>query len=73
MLGHIQRGGSPTHFDRIMGTKFGVVAYESLLAGEPSGFVAYEKGKFYIEDFEKAQEYKPIDREAYRLNKRLAI
>ncbi len=73
VLGHIQRGGSPTHYDRIMGTKFGVVAYESLLAGEPSGFVAYQKGKFYIEDFEKAKEYKPIDREAYRLNKRLAI
>ena len=73
VLGHIQRGGSPTHFDRIMGTKFGVVAYESLIAGERSGFVAYEKGKFYIEDFEKASEYKPVDREAYRLNRRLAI
>ncbi len=73
ILGHIQRGGTPTHYDRIMGTKFGVVAYESILAGERSGFVAFEKGKFYIEDFEKAQEYKPIDREAYRLNRRLAI
>ena len=73
VLGHIQRGGSPTHFDRIMGTKFGVVAYESLVAGERSGFVAYDKGRFYIEDFERAQEYKPIDLEAYRLNRRLAI
>ena len=73
VLGHIQRGGTPTHFDRIMGTKFGVVAYESLIAGERSGFVAYEKGKFYIEDFEKALEYKPVDREAYKLNARLAI
>ncbi|RUM29337.1 MAG: ATP-dependent 6-phosphofructokinase [Aquifex sp.] len=73
VLGHIQRGGSPTHYDRLMGTKLGVVAYESLIAGERSGFVAFERGKFYIEDFEKAEEYKPIDREAYRLNLRLAI
>ncbi len=73
VLGHIQRGGSPTHYDRIMGTKFGIVAYESLIAGERSGYVAYEKGRFYIEDFEKVKEYKPIDREAYRINMRLAI
>jgi len=73
VLGHIQRGGRPTHYDRTMGTKFGVVAYESLIAGERSGFVAYEKGKFYIEDFERASEYKPVDREAYRLNRRLAV
>jgi 6-phosphofructokinase len=26
VLGHVQRGGSPTHTDRILGTKFGVVA-----------------------------------------------
>ncbi len=26
VLGHIQRGGSPTHFDRILGTRFGVEA-----------------------------------------------
>ncbi|NPB08698.1 MAG: 6-phosphofructokinase [Aquificae bacterium] len=73
VLGHIQRGGRPTHYDRVMGTKFGVVAYESLIAGERSGFVAYEKGRFYIEDFERASEYKPVDREAYRLNRRLAV
>ncbi len=28
VLGHIQRGGSPTAFDRVLGTRFGVHAYE---------------------------------------------
>ncbi|MSR77964.1 MAG: 6-phosphofructokinase [Candidatus Omnitrophica bacterium] len=28
VLGHIQRGGSPTAFDRVLGTRFGVKAYE---------------------------------------------
>ena len=28
VLGHIQRGGSPTAFDRVLGTRFGVKAIE---------------------------------------------
>ncbi len=72
VLGHLQRGGSPTHTDRIMGMKFGEVATEALLSGERSGFIAYRDGKFYIEDFEKAGEYKDIDWEALRLNRRLS-
>ncbi|MCM8819754.1 MAG: 6-phosphofructokinase [Candidatus Omnitrophica bacterium] len=28
VLGHIQRGGSPTAFDRILGTRFGIKAYD---------------------------------------------
>jgi 6-phosphofructokinase 1 len=68
VLGHIQRGGSPTHFDRIMGMKFGEVAVEALASGENSGFVAYRRGRFYLEDFKKAGEYKEIDREALRLS-----
>ncbi|EDP74551.1 ATP-dependent 6-phosphofructokinase [Hydrogenivirga sp. 128-5-R1-1] len=71
VLGHLQRGGVPTHTDRIMGMKFGEVAVESLLSGERKGFVAYRGGKFYIEDFSMAGEYKDIDREALRLNRRL--
>jgi 6-phosphofructokinase 1 len=33
VLGHYQRGGSPTVFDRLLGARFGVAAVESLLAG----------------------------------------
>jgi 6-phosphofructokinase 1 len=31
VLGHIQRGGSPTAFDRILGTRFGVKAVELII------------------------------------------
>lgn len=34
VLGHIQRGGSPTAFDRILGTRFGVKAVELVKAGK---------------------------------------
>lgn len=33
-LGYVQRGGSPTAFDRVLATRFGIKAYEMVLAGE---------------------------------------
>ena len=33
VLGHIQRGGSPSPFDRILGTRFGVAAVDLIAAG----------------------------------------
>jgi len=34
VLGHVQRGGSPTAFDRILGTKFGAMALQAASRGE---------------------------------------
>ena len=34
VLGHVQRGGSPTCFDRVLGARLGVKAVEAILAGE---------------------------------------
>ena len=36
VLGHIQRGGSPSAFDRILATRMGVMAVESLIEGKKS-------------------------------------
>jgi len=41
VLGHIQRGGSPTVYDRVMGTKLGYKAIEMVLAKEFGKLVAY--------------------------------
>jgi 6-phosphofructokinase 1 len=40
VLGHIQRGGSPTAFDRILGTRFGYEAVELMARGEFGRMVA---------------------------------
>ncbi len=40
ILGHTQRGGSPTAFDRLLATRMGVEAVERLLAGESGVMVA---------------------------------
>ena len=34
VLGHIQRGGSPSPFDRILSTRFGVAAVDLVARGE---------------------------------------
>jgi ATP-dependent phosphofructokinase / diphosphate-dependent phosphofructokinase len=41
ILGHLQRGGSPVAFDRILATQFGVAAVELVLKGEYGQMVAY--------------------------------
>lgn len=40
VLGHLQRGGTPTAYDRILGTRFGVAAAEAALAGQSGVMVA---------------------------------
>jgi 6-phosphofructokinase 1 len=41
VLGHLQRGGIPVAYDRILATQFGVKAFEMVLAGEYGKMVAY--------------------------------
>ena len=41
VLGHLQRGGAPTSFDRVLATRFGARAVELLLAGEFGNMVAF--------------------------------
>jgi 6-phosphofructokinase len=41
VLGHLQRGGAPTSFDRILATRFGARAVELLLEGKFDHMVAF--------------------------------
>jgi 6-phosphofructokinase len=44
VLGHLQRGGSPNAFDRMLGTNFGACAVRALVAGETGKMVALQAG-----------------------------
>ncbi len=44
-LGHIQRGGSPTAFDRMLGTRFGVKAVELVKAGRFGHMTSLQGGQ----------------------------
>lgn len=42
VLGHLQRGGSPTTFDRLLGLRFGAAAIRAILQGEINVMVALD-------------------------------
>ena len=44
ILGHIQRGGRPTHHDRFIGSKMGNQAVKELLRGEKSRAIIFQNG-----------------------------
>jgi len=70
VLGHIQRGGSPTAFDRILGTRFGVKAVE-LVKGKKFGkMVALSGNKIIDVPIEEATSVlKTVDMEFYEIAK----
>ena len=45
VLGHIQRGGSPTAFDRVLATQFGFHAFELLTQGKFGRLVVIREGR----------------------------
>lgn len=45
VLGHLQRGGSPNAFDRMLGTNFGACAVRALASGEKGKMVALQSGE----------------------------
>lgn len=46
VLGHIQRGGSPTVYDRIMAFKFSYAAIEALHRGDPNSIMVFRDGTY---------------------------
>ena len=53
VLGHIQRGGSPTGRDRVNATKMGYLAVELLLAGKTNRIVCTDNGNFTDVDIDE--------------------
>jgi 6-phosphofructokinase 1 len=68
VLGHVQRGGSPSAFDRILATRLGAAAAEGLLDGK-SGMVAGILGSqmAYTPLEEAVAQLRPIDERIYEI------
>jgi 6-phosphofructokinase 1 len=70
VLGHIQRGGSPTAFDRVLGTRFGVKAVELVKHKEFGKMVALSGNKITAVAIENAvTALKTVDLELYKIAK----
>ncbi len=53
VLGHYQRGGSPSSFDRLLAARFGVTAVEALLEGTAGKMLGLACGSIIQTDLEK--------------------
>lgn len=70
VLGHVQRGGSPTANDRILGSRLGMAAVEALLKGEHSKMAGVLNNALAWTDFAKAtKQHAPMDSEMLRMAK----
>jgi phosphofructokinase-like protein len=70
VLGHVQRGGTPTAFDRVLATRFGVSAIEQIVAGNTGCMVALQGtriGTVRLRDI--ASRIKPVNPDLYHLAK----
>jgi 6-phosphofructokinase 1 len=69
VLGHIQRGGTPSCFDRVLGTQLGVRAVESLIDGKYGLMVGISNGKIVFTPLNKALKGKTkINKELLRMS-----
>jgi 6-phosphofructokinase 1 len=61
ILGHLQRGGSPSAFDRILGSRLGFAAVNALIKGESQMMVGLQANSIILTSLEEAlnqHEYK---------------
>jgi 6-phosphofructokinase 1 len=74
VLGHIQRGGSPTGFDRVLASRLGAYAVECLLRGEKGKMVGVVNNKCIATPISEALTQKHcVDLSLYQLAKELSI
>ena len=66
ILGHVQRGGTPTAFDRILATRFGIAAIDAVHDGAFGQMVALQAGKIVqVPIADAVAELKTVDRELF--------
>lgn len=73
VLGHVQRGGSPTHNDRILGSRLGDFAVRKLIAGESGKACGVIHNELVTTDIEQVvNTKKPFNHDLYELALRLS-
>ena len=74
ILGHLQRGGSPTYFDRVLASRLGVAAVEGILEGKRDVMIGVKDNQVVYVDFDVVDSQRhEIDEESLRLAKILSI
>ena len=73
VLGHIQRGGSPTATDRVLASRMGARAIEVLLEGKTSRVIGIRDNKIIDQDIDEALDMeRKFDEDLYKVAQTLA-
>ena len=59
VLGHVQRGGSPSVYHRLMAYKFAVAAIDALREGATGDIVVYRRGSYERRSIAEVPDTKP--------------
>jgi 6-phosphofructokinase 1 len=74
ILGHTQRGGSPTAHDRMLGSVLGSVSVHALISGVKEGMVGVQNGEVTVVSYKKITGRKPkFTQDFLEIAKALAI
>jgi 6-phosphofructokinase 1 len=74
VLGHMQRGGAPSCFDRVLASRMGVKAVELLIDGESNKMVGVQNNELQAVDLEKAvKEHHKISAEMLRISDIMSV
>ena len=74
ILGHVQRGGSPTVVDRLLASRMGARAVDMILEGETGKMVGVRSRNLVAVDLEEVlQQKRELDMELYELAGILSI
>jgi|SRR5690625_161512 len=74
VLGHIQRGGSPSAYDRVLASRLGARAVDALLDGDDGKMIAIENNRLVLCEMDHVIKKKhELNMDLYQLSKELSI
>ena len=74
ILGHLQRGGSPSAYDRILASRLGEAAIEAILEDQRNVMIGIRNNEIvYVPFLEAIKKDKPIDKSLIKVLDELSI
>lgn len=74
IIGHLQRGGAPSAFDRVLASRLGYSAVNALLDGKSGVAIGFKKNKISFTSFKEAIENSnPLDKGLMKMSNIISL